>query len=204
VIAVALRAALVAGLPGLLLRLLLGLPPLLTGLVPRLPGLLAGVVAGLPGLLADVGGHFLAHPAGLAGRPGQFLAQAAHGLPDVFPDLTYDVADRGGQLFFELVKLVAAAAQFLASGLGDAVDLASVDLVVRDQALFFQPGQPGVNRARGGRVHAHEPVAQQPDDLVAVPGLLVEKPQQVQPEAAMAEYRTQLASPSISFSLSGC
>src|SRR5205814_113709 len=32
----------------------------------------------------------------------------------------------------------------------------------------------------------------------------IEEPQQVQPEAAVAEYRTQLASPSISFSLSGC
>jgi len=69
---------------------------------------------------------------------------------------------------------------------------------------FFEPGQPRVDRPGGGRVHAHEPVAQQPDDLVAVPGLLIEQPQQVQPEAAMAEYRTQLASPSISLSLSGC
>ena len=184
--------------------ILTGLPRLLAGLFLGLPGLLARLVAGLPGLLAHVGGHLPAHPAGLTGRPGQLLAQAAHGLPDVFPDLADDVADRRGQFLLELVELVAAAAQFLAAGLGDPVDLAAVDLVVGDQALFLEPGQPGVDRAGGGRVHAHEPVAQQPDNLVAVPGLLIEEPEQVQPEAAMAEYRTQLASPSISFSLSGC
>src|SRR5207302_5170148 len=104
----------------------------------------------------------------------------------------------------ELVEFLAPAAQFLTARIGNAVDLAALNLVVCDQALFFQPGQPGVDRAGGGRVHAHEPVAQQPDNLVAVPGLLVEQPEQVQPEAAVAEYRTQLASPSISFSLSGC
>ena len=141
---------------------------------------------------------------GIRGRPGQLLAEAAHGLPDVFPDLADDVADRRGQFLFKLVELVAPAAQFLTAGLGYPVDLTAVYLVVRDQALFLEPGQPGVDRAGGGRVHAHEPVAQQPDDLVAVPGLLVEEPEQVQPEAAMAEYRTQLASPSISFLLSGC
>ena len=203
---------LVPSLPGLVLGLsrpaVLGLVPrlprLLLGLVPGLPGLRQGFVAVLLGLLAGVGGRVLAHPAGLAGSPGQLLAQAAHGLPDVLPDLADDVADRRGQLLLELVQLVAAAAQFLAPGLGDPVDLASVYLVVGDQALFLQPGQPRVDRARRGRVHAHEPVAQQPDDLVAVPGLLIEQPQQVQPEAAMAEYRTQLASPSISLSLSGC
>src|SRR5439155_10815557 len=193
-------AGIPAGLPRLLAGLFLGLLHLLARLVAGLPRLFTGLVAGLPGLLADVGGHLLAHPAGLARRPGQLLAEAAHGLPDVFPDLADDVADRRGQLLLELVELVAAAAQFLPAGLGDPVDLAAVDLVVGDQALFLEPGQPGINRAGGGRVHAHEPVAQQPDYLVAVPGLLIEEPEQVQPEAAMAEYRTQLASPSISFS----
>src|SRR5580704_9411496 len=189
--------------PGLLLGLVTGLLGLLLGLLVGLLGLLLGFVPGLAGLLAQVRGRVPAGPAGLAGGPGQLLAQAAHGLPDVLPDLAHDVADRGGQLLLELVELVAAAAQLLAAGLGDPVDLAAVHLVVRDQALFLQPGQPRVDRARGGRVDAHEPVTQQPDDLIAVPGLLIEQPEQVQPEASVAEYRTQLASPSISFSLSG-
>src|SRR6185437_8047146 len=184
--------------------ILSGLPRLLTSLFLGLLDLLARLVAGLLGLLAHVGGHLPAHPAGLTGRPGQLLAQAPHGLPDVLPDLTDDVADRRGQFLLELVELITAAAQFVAAGFGDPVDLAAVHLVVGDQALFLETGQPGVNRAGGGRVHAHEPVTQQPDYLVAVPGLLIEEPEQVQPEASMAEYRTQLASPSISFSLSGC
>ena len=70
----------------------LGLPGLLMCVVLGLPGLLTRVVLGLPGLLADIGGGILADPAGFAGRPGQFLAQAAHSLPDVFPDLADDVA----------------------------------------------------------------------------------------------------------------
>ncbi len=135
-------------LPHLFLGLVAGPPGLLLCLVPGLPGLRPGFVAGLLGLLAGVGGRGLAHPAGLAGGPGQLLAQAAHGLPDVLPDLADDVADRRGQLLLELVQLVAAAAQFLAPGLGDPVDLPSVYLVVGDQALFLQPGQPGVDRAR--------------------------------------------------------
>ena len=148
------RAALVVaeplGLTGVLAGLpclFLGLPDLLARLVAGLPGLLTGLVAGLPALLAHVGGHLPARPAGLAGRPGQLLAEAAYGLPDVFPDLADDVADRRGQLFFELVELVAAAAQLLAAGFGDPVHLAPVDLVVGDQALFLEPGQPGVDRA---------------------------------------------------------
>src|SRR5208282_4030210 len=197
-----------ATLPGFGIVLRAGVLARLLGLrasvLARLPGLLAGFVPGLPGLLADVGGHVPAHPAGLTSRPGQLLAEAAHGLPDVFPHLADDVADRRGQFLLELVKLVAPAAQLLAACLGDPVDLAAVYLVVSDQALFLQPGQPGIDRAWRGRVHAHEPVAQQPDNLIAVPGLLVQEPEQVQPEAAVAEYRTQVASPSISFLLSGC
>ena len=196
-------AGILTGLPRLLTSLFLGLLDLLARLVTGLLRLLARLVTGLRGLLADVRGHLPAHPAGLTGRPGQLLAQAAHGLPDVLPDLTDDVADRRGQFLLELVELITAAAQFVAAGFGDPVDLAAIHLVVGDQALFLETGQPGVNRAGGGRVHAHEPVTQQPDYLVAVPGLLIEEPEQVQPEASMAEYRTQLASPSISFSLSG-
>ena len=135
-------------LPGLLLGVLPGLPGLLLGVLARLPGPLPGFVPGLPGLLAGVGAHVLARPAGLPGGPGQLLAQAAHGLPDVLPDLAHDIADRRGQLLLELVELVAAAAQFLAAGLGDPVDLAAVYLIVSDQAFFFQPGQPRVDGAR--------------------------------------------------------
>ncbi len=111
---------------------------------------------------------------------GQLLAETADGLPNVLLDLTDDVADRRGQLLLQLLELVAAAAQFLAACLGDPVDLAAVLLVVGDEALFLKPGQPGIDRARRRGVHAHEPVPQQPDDLVAVPRLLIEQPQQVQ------------------------
>ena len=145
---VPLLASILAGLPRLLARLFLGLPDPLARVVAGLPGLVTSLVAGLPGLLAHVGGHLPAHPAGLTGRPGQLLAEAAHGLPDVLPDLADDVADRRGQFFLELVELVAAAAQFLAAGLGDPVDLTAVYLIVRNQALFLQPGQARVDRAR--------------------------------------------------------
>ena len=128
------------GLPGLFPGLVAGLPGLLQGLVAGLLGLLPGLLPGLPGLLAGVGVRVPAHPAGLAGGRGQLLAQAAHGLPDVLPDLPDDVADRGGQLLLELVELVAPAAQFLAAGLGDPVDLTAVHLIVGNQALFLQPG----------------------------------------------------------------
>src|SRR6185437_4902074 len=125
----------------------------------------------------------------LAGGPGQFLAEAAHGVPDVLADLADDVADGRGQFLFELIELVPPVSQLLAAGLGDPVDLAPVFLVVRDQALFLEAGEPRVDGARGGGVHAHEAVAQQPDYLIAVPGLLVEQAQQVQPKASMAENR---------------
>src|SRR6185437_13595143 len=123
----------------------------------------------------------------LAGGPGQFLAEAAHGVPDVLADLADDVADGRGQFLFELIELVPPVSQLLAAGLGDPVDLAPVFLVVRDQALFLEAGEPRVDGARGGGVHAHEAVAQQPDYLIAVPGLLVEQAQQVQPKASVTE-----------------
>src|SRR5262249_38785259 len=116
-------AGILTGLPRLLTSLFLGLLDLIARLVTGLLGLLAGLVASLLGLLADVGGHLPAHPAGLTRRPGQLLAQAAHGLPDVLPDLTDDVADRGGQFLLELVELITAATQFVAAGFGDPVDL---------------------------------------------------------------------------------
>src|SRR6202012_717399 len=87
------------------------------------------------------------------------------------------------------VELVAPAAQFLAAGLGDPVDLPPVLFIVRDQALFLEASQPRVDRAWRGSVDAHETIAQQPDYLVAVPWLLVEQAKQVQPKASMAETR---------------
>jgi hypothetical protein len=133
----------VADPPGLLAGVLLGLPDLLTPVFGGLPGLLPG----LPGLVENVGGRVLAGPAGLTGRERQFLAETAYGLPDVLPDLADDVADRGGQFFFELVELVAPAAELFAAGLGDPVDLTAIYLVVSDQAFFLEPGQPGIDRA---------------------------------------------------------
>src|SRR6185437_8371303 len=158
------RGALLAE-PARIMRLIRPVPPL-AGTVTGLLRLLTRLIAGLLGLLADVGGHLPAHPAGLTGRPGQLLAQAPHGLPDVLPDLTDDVADGRGQFLLELVELITAAAKSVAAGFGDPVDLAAFHLVVGDQALFLETSQPGVNRAGGGRVHAHEPVTQQPDYLV--------------------------------------
>jgi len=104
---------------------------------------LSGLLACLPGLVQDVGGRVLARPAGLTGRKRQFLAETAYGLPDVLPDLTDDVADRSGQFFFEFVELVAPAAELIATGLGDPVDLTAVYLVVSDQAFFSSRASRG-------------------------------------------------------------
>src|SRR5262249_33137486 len=76
-------------------------------------------------------------------------------------------------------------------------------LVVGDQAFFFEPGQPRVDRAWRRSVDTHEPVAKQPDDVVAVPWLLVEQAQQGQPEPSMTEYRAHRGSLSISASARG-
>jgi hypothetical protein len=162
-------------------------------LVARLTGLLAGLAGPFAGRVGRIPGVLPCHPGLLAGLvpgvalgaahlargPGQLLAEAAHGVPDVLADLADDVADRRGQLLFELVELVAPAAQLLAACLGDPVDLAAVLLVVRDEALFLEPGEPRVDRAWRGSVDAHKAVAQQPDYLIAVPWLLVEQAQQV-------------------------
>ncbi len=185
-------------------RALLGLFAGLPGAFPGVFPVPAGPLMGLLGLGAVRFGRARAGFSGLscvARGPGQLLAQAAHGLADVFLDLPHHVPDRVGQLLLQLGQLVLALVQFLATGLGDAVDLAPVHLVVGDQALFLQPGQPGVDRAGRGGVHAHELVAQHPDHLVPVPRLLVEQPQQVQPEPAVPENRTHRASPFVCASL---
>src|SRR5262249_46434685 len=144
---------LVRGLLRAVARLLRGRPGLLrVGPGPRLVG------AGVPYVSAGVGAARLVRPGvELPRRPGQLLAQRAHRVPDVLGDLAGDVADRGGDLFFKLREVVEAGPQFLASLLGDAVDLPAVGLVVGYQALFFEPGQPRVDGPRRGRVDAHEP-----------------------------------------------
>src|SRR6202035_1000262 len=156
---------LVAGLAGLLTGLassLAGGVGCLPGALPGCTGLLAGLVPGIP----------LGTPH-LPGGPGQLLAEAAHGVPDVLADLADDVADGRGQLLFELVELVAPAAQLLAARLGDPVDLPPVLFGVGDQALCLEASQRRVDRAWRGSVDAHETIAQQRDSLVAVTCLLV-------------------------------
>src|SRR6202035_4957372 len=165
---------------------------LLTGLarpVARGVGRLPGALPGRTGLLARLVPGVPLGTAHLPCGPGGLFAEAAHGVPDVFAHLADDVADGRGQVLFQLVELVAAAAQLLAAPLGDPVDLAPVLLVVRDQALFLKAGRPRVDRAWRGSVDAHEAIAQQPDYLIAVPWLLVEQAQQVEPKASMAENR---------------
>src|SRR6266704_518567 len=126
-------------------RLLLGrgLPrPRRRGPGPRLVG------PGVPQVTAGIGAaRGLVCPGmELARRPGQLLAQGPHGLPDVLGDLAGDVADRRRDLLFEFGEVVEAGVQFLPALSGDAVDLPAVGLVVRDQALFLVPGQPGIDR----------------------------------------------------------
>src|SRR6266702_1131480 len=126
-------------------RLLLGrgLPrPRRRGPGPRLVG------PGVPQVTAGIGAaRGLVCPGmELARRPGQLLAQGPHGLPDVLGDLAGDVADRRRDLLFEFGEVVEAGVQFLPALSGDAVDLPAVGLVVRDQALFLEPGQPGIDR----------------------------------------------------------
>jgi hypothetical protein len=101
---------------------------------------------------------------------GQFLAQVAHGLPDVLGDLTGNIPDRRGDLVLELAEVIGAVAEFLPALVGDPVDLAPVGFVVGDQALFLEPGQPRVDGPGGGGVDAHEPVLEQPDHLIPVAG----------------------------------
>src|SRR6266702_2104194 len=139
------RGALLGLIRGLPRRLFLGrgLPrSRRRGPGPRLVG------PGVPQVTAGVGAaRGLVCPGmELARRPGQLLAQGPHGLPDVLGDLAGDVADRRRDLLFEFGEVVEAGVQFLPALSGDAVDLPAVGLVVRDQALFLEPGQPGIDR----------------------------------------------------------
>ena len=140
--------ALLTSLPALLTRLIACLLRLFADLARLGPH---GLLGGLPGLLAlGIPRLLRGLPLGAAHLPrgpGQLLAQVADGLPDVLTDLAHDVADGGGQFFFELVEFGAPVPQFLAAGFGDPVDLTPVLFVVGDQALFLEPGQPRVDRA---------------------------------------------------------
>src|SRR6185437_10670716 len=117
------------GLAGLFARLIAGL----AGALARGFGRFLGAFAGCPGLVARLVPGLAFGPPHLTGGPGQFLAEAADGVPDVLADLADDVADGRGQFLFELIELVPPVSQLLAAGLGDPVDLAPVFLVVRDQ-----------------------------------------------------------------------
>src|SRR5690349_21004057 len=155
------------------------------------PDFLAGPAGLLPGRIAVRG---TAVPA-LTARPGQLLAQAAHGVPNVLGHLAGNIPHRFGNLLLQVGQVVQLALDLGPALVGDPVDLPAADRVVGDQALFLQPGQPGVDRARRGRVHAHEPVLEQADDLVAVPGRLVQQLEQVQPELAVPEDGAHRAAP---------
>src|SRR6185437_12324764 len=129
------------------------------------------------------------------GRPGDLLAQAANGVPHILGDLARDVPHRLRQFLFQLGQVVEPGLDLLAALVGDPVDLAPVDLVVGDQAVLLEPGQPRVDGAGGGRVDTHEAILEQADDLVAVPRRLIEQLQQVQPEPAVPEDGAHCASP---------
>src|SRR5208283_773869 len=185
---------------GPFLRILADPAGLLTGLIADPAGPLLGLFRRSPGLGAGQcrvrrGLARLVLAAGGTRGPGQLLAEAAYRLPDVFLDLPDDIAHRVGQFLLELGQLVLAVPQFLAARLGDPVDLPPVQFVVWYPAFLFQPGQPRVDRPGRRGVHAHELIPQHPDHLIAVPGLLVEEPEQVEPEPAVAENRTHRASP---------
>src|SRR5262249_24303905 len=123
----------------------------------------------------------------LSGCGGEFLPDGPDGLTDIDGDLLGHVAERLGQLILEVGEAAEPGPDLLPALVRDAVDLLAVDFLVRDQALFLEPGKPRVDSAGRRGVDAHEPVLQQADDLVAVPGRLIEELEQVQPELAMSE-----------------
>src|SRR5579859_8115418 len=183
----------------LMLCVFLGLFAGLPGFLAGAPGLAAGLFGGAAGLVADPLEVILRPPAlavHVPGGAGYFLAQAADGLPDVFLHLAGDVPHGFGDLFLELGQVVHPFADLGAALLGQPVDLLAFYLVVGDQALFFQAGQPGVDGAGGGSVHTHETVLQQPDDLIAMLGGIVQQLEQVEPQPAVTEHRAHRASPS--------
>src|SRR5690242_1719379 len=148
-------------------RLILRLRVLrLRGLLPDVAGLAPGVFLPAPATLPAAGPAqvLLRRPARAPARPGvptrpwtrlahvpggrcEFLAQAPDGFPDVLGDLAGDIADRSGDLFLQLGQVVHACVQLFPALVGDPVHLLAVNLVVSDQALFLQPGQPRVDRA---------------------------------------------------------
>src|SRR5215469_1944721 len=164
-------------------------------LVPLALGFLVSLLRALCRALGSIAGLLACPGVELPCRPGELLAQGPHGLPDVLGHLAGDVADRGRDLLFKLGKVAVARVELRAALVGDAVNLPAVRLVVRDQALLLEAGQPRVDRAGRRRVHAHEAILQQPDDLVAVPWRLVQQLEQVKAQPAVTEHRAHRPSP---------
>ncbi len=123
----------------------------------RAGGVGAGRCSGRPGLRA-IGGA--AVPADIPRDPGQLFPQVAHGLADILGDLAGDVAHGLGEFLLELGQIVEPAPDLLAALLGDAVHLLAGHLVVRDQALLLEPGEPRVDRAGRGGIHPKEAILQ--------------------------------------------
>src|SRR5690606_38243074 len=116
--------------------------PLPGGPAPDVTGLPG--FSGLPGLLL-----FGADAPGALGRVLQLLPQVADGVADVALHGLRDVADRLGDLPFQVLQVPAAVAQFGTALVGEPVDLASVDLLVGDQPLLLQAGEIGRASCRG-------------------------------------------------------
>src|SRR5215475_12251609 len=91
------------------------------------PRLVDPAVPHVPARVGTAG--WLICPLELARGPAKFLAQGAHGLPDVLGDLAGDVADRRGDLFLKLGEVVQARVQFFPALVGDAVHLPAVGFV---------------------------------------------------------------------------
>src|SRR5690606_37874386 len=174
-----------------------GVGELLPLAVPRKPVLALPVPALLllvSGPAPDVVGTGLrallplrAAPPRVLGGGLPLFAQVADGVADVALDRLGDVPHRFGDLPFQVFEVPFPFPQFCAALVGEPVDLAPVDLFVGHEPFLFEAGQARVDGSGRRRVDPQEPVPQQADDLVAVPGAFVQQFQQVQAESAVAE-----------------
>src|SRR4051812_32918990 len=80
------------------------------------------------------------------------------------------------------------------AGVGEPVDLAPLVLPVLDEPLRFQPREPRVDGPGRRRVEPEETVLERADHVVPVTGTVLEQPQQVEPELAVAEDRAHARS----------